>query len=332
MFSRIRQGFQVRVARLAVRLLKASGVFDGYFAPWRWAVYDYAERRGLHILPVHYYTPIPDLRGQGAPVRDRRYLAAPEAVLDEGLALLASLRTDYRHAFDEIARRSGEPGRPVTRFELGRAPYSTVEAEALYGLIRRRQPKRIVEVGCGHTTFLIAEAVRDAAAAGGYAPRYTCIEPFRPAYLADPPKEVSEFIERPLQDVPLDFFGSMEPGDILFIDSSHVVKYDSDTVYELLEILPRLRPGVLVHLHDIFLPYEYPWDWLAQSKFFWAEQYMLDALLRGNPRYRLFLPLHQVYRERRDQLEALFPMLSAAGQRPSAYWIEVMAQDGADRA
>ena len=102
-----------------------------------------------------------------------------------------------------------------------------------------------------------------------------------------------------------------------------MVKYGSDTVYELLEILPILADGVLVHFHDIFLPYEYPTEWLQRGRFFWSEQYMLNALLIGHEKFRTILPLHQIYRQRRGELQKLFPLLSDENHRPAAYWLEV---------
>ncbi len=178
-------------------------------------------------------------------------------------------------------------------------------------------------MGCGHSTFLMSEAIA-AEAATGYAPDYSCIEPYRQPYLQSPPPEVSRFLETPLQALPLETFDALEAGDLLFIDSSHVMMRGSDTVHEMLEIFPRLKPGVMVHIHDIFLPYDYPEEWFTQARFFWAEQYMLDAFLRGNCGFEVRFPLHQLYRERRAELQALFPLLADPAHRPSAYWIEVV--------
>lgn len=166
----------------------------------------------------------------------------------------------------------------------------------------------------------MAEAIR---AEPGYSPNLECIEPYRPTYLAKLPEEITSFRDTPLQDVPLSRFEELEAGDILFIDSSHVVSYESDTVHEITRILPLLRPGVRVHFHDIFLPYDYPNVWMQASKFFWAEQYMLAAMLDGNPRYKITYPLHQLYRERREVMQSLFPLLKEEQHRPGAYWIEV---------
>jgi len=92
-------------------------------------------------------------------------------------------------------------------------------------------------------------------------------------------------VPKAIQDVDLDFFRSLGDGDILFIDSSHVVSLGSDVVREYLEILPRLKPGVLVHVHDIFLPADYPRDAVLNRLWFWSEQYLLQAFLTFNPKF-----------------------------------------------
>lgn len=304
-------------------LLKRSGLYDGFFAPWRWALFERAERMGLHVLPVHYYTPVPDLGRLALDDTTPRFIAASPPVLEAALQDLSDLVERYSTEFHEIAARPADrPDNQIDAFRFGLAPYSTVEAELLYGLIRANRPSRIVEIGCGHTTLLMSEAIR-AEAASGYAPDYICIEPYRPDYLQVLPAEISEFRDTPLQSVPMDLFEHLGPGDILFIDSSHVVSYGSDTVHEILTILPRLAPGVLVHFHDVFLPYEYPTRHLSDLRFFWTEQYLLDAFLQGNAGVQIRYPLHQLYRERREDLQELFPLLADDRHRPGAYWIEV---------
>lgn len=323
MLERLRLRLSVLTGRAGLWLLKRSGLYDGFFAPWRWALFDRAERMGLHVLPVHYYSPVPELGRIVLDDTTPRFVAAGSGTLEAALADLSGLVGRYGDAFRGIAARPPQgPGETVGEFRFGRAPYSTVEAEALYGLIRATRPARIVEIGCGHTTLLMAEAIR-AEAADGYRPDYVCIEPYRPAYLETLPAEVSHFHDAPLQSVPAAIFGDLRAGDILFIDSSHVVSYGSDTVYEILTILPRLAPGVLVHFHDVFLPYEYPSDWLGTARFFWTEQYLLAAVLQGSDRFAIRYPLHQLYRERREALQALFPLLSDERHRPGAFWIEV---------
>lgn len=319
------------MARLGLKLLERSKVTSSFYGDWRWALFDRAERAGMHILPVHYYSPVPDLGALELDHDTPHFIAASPETLDAALADLNDMVARFGSDLAAIAQREPYAATdPVTEFRFGMAPYSTLEAELLYGLIRSTRPRQIVEIGCGHTTLLIAEAIR-AEHDSGYTPIFECIEPFRPGYLETLPAEVTQFRDAPLQSVPMARFLDLRAGDILFIDSSHVVRYGSDVIYELGCILPRLRPGVLVHFHDIFLPYDYPSDWLLEGRFFWNEQYMLSALLQDAPRYRIRYPLHQLYRQRRTKAEHLFPLLGQPGHRPGAYWIEIADTDDTNK-
>lgn len=303
---------------LGLRLIKASRVYDGYFASWRGPNFDKAQALGLHILPVHYYSPIPDIRALNIDDATPKFMATSDDQKAAALTSLADLSERFGDALSNIAAR---PGPTTQAFSLKGAPYAPVEADLLYGYTRRDKPARIVEIGCGHTTLLMAEAIRDAQADGAYAPNYICIEPYRPDYLKTPPAEVSEFLDKPLQALDFALFDSLNAGDLLFIDSSHVVNYDSDTVHELLRILPRLKPGVMVHIHDIFLPYDYPNDWMQTKRFFWAEQYMLAAFLQDNPTYEVAFPLHQLWKEDQTRLKEIMPWIPDGCAAPGAFWL-----------
>ena len=321
LIAKLRTRAAVLMAQVGIRMLKASGLFTGYFANWRWAVFDEAQRAGLHILPVHYYSPVPDTAHLTLDDQAPVYFAAEPETLQAATDDLQDLVDRFGERFDEIAARpSYADSEQITQFRFGKAPYRSLEAELLYGLIRARKPSQIIEIGSGHTTLLMAEAIR---AEEDYAPVFECIEPYRPDYLKTLPPEVTRFNDTPLQSVPLDRFRNLQAGDILFIDSSHVVSYGSDVVYEMSVILPRLAPGVLVHFHDIFLPYEYPTDWMTDAKLFWNEQYMLSAMLQDNARYKVRFPLHQLYRERREDMQRMFPLLAEPYHRPGAYWIGI---------
>lgn len=323
MIERIRRRVAVLMGRLGVFLIKRSGLYSEFFADWRWAIFDGAEKLGIHILPAHYYSPVPNSAELSFDDQTPVFASASEEVLDTATQSLSYLVEHYKNAYAEIAARPPfKVDDPVSEFRFGKAPYSTVEAELLYGLIRSTRPSQIIEIGSGHTTLLIAEAIR---AEADYAPTFECIEPYRPGYLQELPPEVTAFNDTPLQSIPITRFQELQAGDILFIDSSHVAKYGSDVVYEVTALLPKLKSGVLVHFHDIFLPYEYPTDWLKNAKFFWNEQYMLSALVQDNPRYKIMYPLHQLYRQRRNDIQGLFPLLSRPEHRPGAYWLKVDA-------
>lgn len=271
-------------AKLGIRALKASGFYDGYWSYWRGGIFDYAEAKGLHILPVHYYSPVPNV---GAAVERNREGISID--VEQSAVELQRLLKKYDA---ELRAISDKPDKGPTDYDPNNSAFCPIDAGALYGMIRERKPKRIVEIGSGYSTLITAAAIRANKREAEYNPTFTCIEPYVPDYLRAGIPEVSKLIEEPLQDVPLELFTSLGEGDLLFIDSTHVVSFGSDVVYEYLAILPRLAPGVLVHIHDIFLPSDYPEKWLKEHRFFWTEQYLLEAFLAMNSSYKVELAVN----------------------------------------
>ena len=171
-------------------------------------------------------------------------------------AFAARLRDLARYCGD-FARFGGDP--PAPRFEQDWFP--RLDAAVAYALVRERRPQRIVEIGSGHSSRVMARAFSD----GGLAVDFTAIDPQPRAPLAG--LQVRH-IKRRLQDVPTYIFAALKAGDILFIDSSHILMPGSDVDLLLNRILPRLPSGALVHIHDIFLPFDYPaiWGWRAYNE------------------------------------------------------------------
>lgn len=165
------------------------------------------------------------------------------------------------------------------------------DAAALYGMIMLNKPKHIIEIGSGFSTSVILDTNEYCF---NNEINIECIEP-RPKRLKDLLKESDNIVihENDLQEMPLDLFSKLQPNDILFIDSSHVIKTGSDVSYELFEILPMLPKGVYVHFHDIFWPFEYPMNWLTEGRAY-NEQWMLRALLTDSTAYKVTLFGHQL--------------------------------------
>ena len=130
---------------------------------------------------------------------------------------------------------------------------------------------------------------------------------------------MQSLIEKKVQDIDLEFFSQLESGDILFIDSSHTVKIGGDVNYLFLEVLPRLKPGVIVHVHDIFLPFEYRRDWVLDEFRFWTEQYLLQAFLTFNSEFEVLMANSYLNHYHQQELKAAFPGLpSWAG---GSFWM-----------
>ena len=306
------------MAWLGAVCLRTGGLFRSYFSPWR-HFFTYWERKGLHVLPVHYYSPVPDTRSLPESLwPGPTEMAGVSLNVKEALALVTRLGDAYRSEFEAFATH--RPDKPH-RFHLDNLAFSSGDAEMLYGMVRDRKPRRMVEVGAGYTTLLTAQAIeKNRSKDPDYKCEFVTIDPY-------PPDDVlgaggfSRLIREPVQRVAMETFTSLEAGDILFLDSSHVVRIGSDVTHEFLEILPRLNAGVIVHVHDIFLPAEYPREWIHESRYFWNEQYLLRAFLAFNDRFKVLWPGHHMHRTTPDALRSAFPLYDPERARPSSFWM-----------
>lgn len=170
----------------------------------------------------------------------------------------------------------------------GNAYFHPGDARLAYAVVARHRPSLIVEIGCGNSTKFMRRAVRDHRTGT----RIVCIDP-------DPREDVTgvadEFIRASMPTVDLAVFDALRPGDVLFMDGSHLVMNGSDCVQFFLNVLPSLPPGVWVHLHDIFLPYDYPYQLFLDCKS--NEQYMLAVLLLSSPEWVPLLPIYYAYQQ-----------------------------------
>jgi hypothetical protein len=185
--------------------------------------------------------------------------------------------------FGAYQRECDFPASPTPRaseYHTRNVYFGYVSAAAMHAMIRHFRPARVLEVGAGYSTRVIAAAARMNASDGSPV-EVTAVDPYPDPVLRAGLPGVSRLIASPVQSVDLETLTGLEPNDILSIDTSHAVRTGGDVVFLYLEVLPRLKPGVLVHIHDIFLPEEYPKDWLRR-RFFWNEQYLLQAFLIGN--------------------------------------------------
>jgi hypothetical protein len=225
------------------------------------------------------------------------------------LALLAEIEAWVPH----LLTVSGPP--PAPRFDQDWFP--RLDAAAAYAIVRRIKPHRIVEVGSGHSTRFLARAIAD----GGLATSLTCIDPAPRASLRGLAVEWLPYL---VQDAPQACFAALRPGDVLFIDSSHVLMPGSDVDHLLNQILPRLPSGAIVHVHDIFLPDPYPtvWDWRGYN-----EQSAIATLLQGGA-YELLFASHYVVSRLGARLarRALAALPHIDGAFDSSLWLRKRVQ------
>lgn len=232
----------------------------------------------LFVPPGHFYSPIVDVQ-EVAAKRERLWGADP--VVD-GIdwndaghrQLLTEVFPKYLPLYDYP--EDLPEGSPPATFYTQNPQFSWMDARALFVLLHAWRPRRVIEVGSGYSSLLMADVNRrwfDCAM------HVTCIEPYPRSFLTDRIDGLSCLVEKKVQDVPLDEFAQLGEGDILFIDSSHVTKTGSDVNRLYFDVLPALAPGVRIHVHDVFLPHEYPEQWVLKDNRSWNEQYLVRALL-----------------------------------------------------
>ncbi|MDX1911071.1 MAG: class I SAM-dependent methyltransferase [Saprospiraceae bacterium] len=219
-------------------------------------------------------------------------------------------------ALQNIKKRAEEKDATQPGWNNGFLP--GLDIMALYTIIAETKPKRYVEVGSGNSTKVAHKAIRD----HGLSTKISSIDPFPRAeidHLAD------EVVRRPFESVDTRWLAELEAGDILFIDNSHRMLPNSDATVFFLETLPALRPGVIVHIHDIYLPYDYP-QFMCDR--FYSEQYGLAIAVQANPkRYKTIFPAYFVSED--ADLRAVIaeiwnhPNLTDVERHGGSYWLEI---------
>ena len=205
------------------------------------------------------------------------------------------------------------------RYAFDNPSYSWGDGSILYAMLRSQQPRRLVEVGCGWTSACAldtAERYFDSEC------EFTFVDPY-PQLLSSLIGKITtnvRIIEMPIQQVPLATFEALEAGDILFIDSTHVLRTGSDVCFELFEVLPRLASGVLVHFHDMFWPFEYPRKWAVDENRSWNELYAVRAFLTNNDDWRIIFFNDYFAKTERKLIAASYPdFLKNSG---GALWLQ----------
>jgi hypothetical protein len=234
------------------------------------------------------------------------------------LELLSEFVRFYKEEYEQIPKSKTNA---LHQYYIDNGDFESVDGEILYCMIRHFKPKRIIEIGSGNSTLLSAQAtIRNQTES--HACDLTAIEPYPEKVLTKGFPGLSRLIPKRLQDVPLTEFARLEANDILFIDSSHVLKIRSDVQYEFLEILPYLAAGVLVHVHDIFLPMEYPKNWILHDHRFWNEQYLLQAFLIHNVAWKVLWAGSYMHLQHPATLEQTFSSYNRGKRWPGSFWMQ----------
>jgi hypothetical protein len=275
------------------------------------------EKHGFHVTPVHFYQPIPDTQS----LPDTLWERPSELVgIDMNDAMqLDLLRNHFPRFREQYQHFPTKPTGEQNRFYLGNHLFDGTDALVAYCMVRHFQPRFIIEVGSGFSSLVLGAAAAENDNAG-----IISIEPFPREFLRKGFPGLRSLIEKKVQDIDLNFFSQLESGDILFIDSSHTVKIGGDVNYLFLEVLPRLKPGVIVHVHDIFLPFDYRRDWVLDEFRFWTEQYLLQAFMMFNPEFEVLMANSYVNHYHQEDLKAAFPDLPS--WEGGSFWIRRKAR------
>jgi hypothetical protein len=295
---RTRSRARARAQQTGVALLRAAG-----------------RRTGYSVVRRDFYSPLVDTRTLPDDLWTR---AAPIPGLDLDLdgqlefleRRLATLVAEFRPPL-----RAADP---PTRFHLENPMYGPMDAHLLYAFVREMRPQRVLELGSGYSTLVIQEAL-SRNARDGDAATHQVVDPY-PSPLLEGSQAQLRIHRQSAAAVAPALFGELEDRDILFVDTSHAVRPGGDVVRIVLEVLPTLRAGVVVHVHDIFRPFEYPRVLYDVLDVHWQEQYLIQALLSDNPGFEILCANHALWRLRRERVLPMFPGLRE-GMEPSGFWL-----------
>jgi len=250
------------------------------------------------ILPGHFYSPL-TTDTNFKKFTNRGEIPGIDLRAKEQLALLAKFSIHYK-----LQPFQTEKTKDV-RYYFNNDQFSYSDALALFCMLLQTKPRQIVEVGSGYSSAIMLDVNNKFL---NNKMNLTFIEPY-PDRLnsllrkTDKPKIIKKFV----QDVPMSTFTSLKKGDILFIDSSHVGKSGSDVNWLYHEVIPRLSKGVIVHVHDIQYPFEYPDVWIEQGRS-WNEIYMLRCLLTDSPSYEIIFWASYLHNQHQKAIKLAMPL------------------------
>ncbi len=276
---------------------------------------------GFHFTINHYYSPIPDTRK----LKDDLW-ASPSKLIGikmnekQQLELLSLFTAKFKDEYDRFPRNETCK---LHEYYVNNSNFGSVDGEILFCVIRHFKPRKVFEIGSGFSTRLIAQAIlRNQQEDNSYSCDFVVCDPYPSSVVKKGFPGLSKVISEPVQNVPFAEFQKLETNDLLFIDSSHVLKIGSDVHYEYLEILPRLKKGVIVHFHDIFLPSEYDRNWVLKDHIFWNEQYLLQSFLTFNNTFEILWAGNYMRIRHPKELKIAFSSNSRGEQWPASFWIK----------
>ncbi len=296
-FSNLNASEKNILARLLVKLAYIFKVNKADFSYFD--LFEFWEQNGFHLIPDHFYQPLPNLTSLN------RYNFKKQSSL-VGIDMNDKTQLNFMNKIFPLFKKEYRqfPYKPTANeydFYFGNGAFDGIDALVLYCMIRYFKPETIIEVGSGWSTRVAARA-----SLKNEKTKLISIEPYPYGFLKKGFPGLTKLIKKKVEDVDRKIFTDLNKNDILFIDSSHVVKTGGDVQYLFLEVLPRLKEGVVIHIHDIFLPYEYPRDWVVNEYRFWNEQYLLQAFLTYNNKSEILFANNYMGSKYKKELKKIF--------------------------
>ena len=269
--------------------------------------------RGLVVHFKDYYGPFVSSDDIRKPLDDERNIPGLNLDIDIQKNFLSNF--SYDDELLEIPTSSSQQ----TQYAYQNEMFGPGDSEILYGMIRYLKPDKIVEVGAGSSTLIAQQAIKkNQQELEGYVCSHVCIEPYENQWLEELGIEI---IRKRVEDLPIGFFQALGKNDILFVDSSHVVKPQGDVLFEIFDVYGSIKSGVYVHVHDIFTPRDYPKKWILDDRRLWHEQYLLEAFLSFNDKFEVICALNWLWNNYPETLAKACPVLTnRIPNNPGSFW------------
>jgi len=276
---------------------------------------EFLKSHGVWPVTDHYYQPLFNDAHLRKPLTEPRQLPGIDWQHEAQVSLLGSLRYS-----DEIASLhwSATPQNDLD-FNITNGSFESGDADFLYAFIRHFKPKRVFEIGSGQSSKVAHAALARNEQDSGQPFEHVCVEPFEAPWLE---RLGVKTVRRRVEDVGIDLFSQLEADDLLFIDSSHVIRPQGDVLFEYLELLPTLASGVFVHVHDIFSPRDYSDQLIRERVLMWNEQYLLETLLSNTDRYQVVAALNYLHHSDYLKLKSVCPWLTP-DREPGSFYLRV---------
>jgi len=286
---------------------------------WSRTVFEFWQSLGVNVTRKHFSSPIPDLKELAR--REDLWAQERTAVgfdvdLEGQLHFLDEIFPKFKSELTFAIDRTGVPH----EFYLNNAGFGLEDAGVLHCMIRHFKPRTILEIGSGNSTLVSARAALMNEKEGSPC-KLTAIDPYPRQYLRDGIPGFDTLIIEKLEQADKSLFEQLGENDILFIDSSHVLRAGNDVNILYLDVLPILSKGVVIHSHDVFLPYDYPRTWVIDQMDFWTENYILQAFLCLNKEFEVLFGNHCMLFNYPEKMQAFFPRpQSYRAHVPSSFW------------